>query len=185
MSQTDNGKYLVMRKDSIGNKQFHVNADPDTWLRPDGLLGNTYEGSEIDNNLENEWYNSLSSTMKAAIQTTSIKQASYSNDSPDAKQETGYNGQVYNTISRHAFLPSVDEIGKVVDLKNPDKVKAFLNGTTIWTRDSRQLDGYSVMDISADNNKLDSWYTDDGYEGKGVCPAFVIDLSLVNYSVVK
>lgn len=185
MSQTDNGKYLVMRKDSIGNKQFHVNADSDTWLRPDGLLGNTYEGSEIDNNLENEWYNSLSSTMKAAIQTTSIKQASYSNDSPDAKQETGYNGQVYNTISRHAFLPSVDEIGKVVDLKNPDKVKAFLNGTTIWTRDSRQLDGYSVMDISADNNKLDSWYTDDGYEGKGVCPAFVIDLSLVNYSVVK
>lgn len=185
MSQTDNGKYLVMRKDSIGNKQFHVNADPDTWLRPDGLLGNTYEGSEIDNNLENEWYNSLSSTMKAAIQTTSIKQASYSNDSPDAKQETGYNGQVYNTISRHAFLPSVDEIGKVVDLKNPDKVKAFLNGTTIWTRDSRQLDGYSVMDISADNNKLDSWYTDDGYEGKGVCPAFVIDLSLVNYSAVK
>ena len=185
MSQTDNGKYLVMRKDSIGNKQFHVNADPDTWLRPDGLLGNTYEGSEIDNNLENEWYNSLSSTMKAAIQTTSIKQASYSNDSPDAKQETGYNGQVYNTISRHAFLPSVDEIGKVVDLKNPDKVKAFLNGTTIWTRDSRQLDGYSVMDISADNNKLDSWYTDDRYEGKGVCPAFVIDLSLVNYSVVK
>lgn len=131
MSQTDNGKYLVMRKDSIGNKQFHVNADPDTWLRPDGLLGNTYEGSEIDNNLENEWYNSLSSTMKAAIQTTSIKQASYSNDSPDAKQETGYNGQVYNTISLHAFLPSVDEIGKVVDLKNPDKVKAFLNGTTI------------------------------------------------------
>lgn len=179
MSQTDNGKYLVMRKDSIGNKQFHVNADPDTWLRPDGLLGNTYEGSEIDNNLENEWYNSLSSTMKAAIQTTSIKQASYSNDSPDAKQETGYNGQVYNTISRRAFLPSVSEIGKVVNLKNPDKVEAFLDGTHIWTRDSCQEEASYAEYLNAYGG-LSSYDVDFSIS---VRPVLVIDLSKVNCTV--
>ena len=175
IEQKDNDKYLVIRKESIGNKNFQSTP------RADGQNQNTYEGSKIDNYLENNWYNSLSSTMKAAIQTTSIKQASYATyNDPDSKQETGYNDQVYNTIDRHVFLPSVSEIGKVVDLKNPDKVKAFLNGTYLWTRDSSLGDAHDAEYLSANNGSLDSSYV---LARNGVRPVFVIDLSKVNYTV--
>lgn len=183
LEERKNNQALVMTASSIGNKAFQSSYDGNTYLRTDGQNANTYEGSEIDNYLENDWYNSLSSTMKSAIQPTSIKQASYATyNDPDSKQETGYNGQVYNTISRHAFLPSVREIGKVVDLKNPDKVKAFLNGDYLWTRDSCQGDAHYVEYLSAYRGSLDFGYVD---RARGVRPAFVIDLSQVDYYVVK
>lgn len=183
LEERENNQALVMTASSIGYRQFQSDYDSSTYLRPDGQNANTYEGSEIDNYLENEWYNSLSSTMKAAIQTTSIKQASYATyNDPDSKQETGYNGQVYNTISRHAFLPSVDEIGKVVDLKNPDKVKAFLNRTSIWTRDSLQDLADFAEYLSSNYGSL---HFGNVVITNGVRPAFVIDLSQVNHSVVK
>lgn len=179
LEQKENNQALVATASSIGDKAFQSDYDFNTYLRPDGQNANTYEGSKIDNYLENEWYNGLSSTMKTAIQPTNIKQASY--DDNKAEHETGYNGQVYNTISRHAFLPSVSEIGKVIDLKSPDKVKAFLNGAIIWTRDSNQSSnsrglflGYYGISIST-----------DVYSEYGIRPTFVIDLSQVNYSVVK
>lgn len=180
LEQKENNQALVITKES--SNQLYQSTS-----RSDGQNKNTYEGSEIDNYLENEWYNGLSSTMKAAIQTTSIKQASYSTGSdPNSKQETGYNGQVYNTISRHAFLPSVSELGKVVDFNNPDKVKAFLNGATIWTRDSFQGDASTVETISGENGSLNNVPTEYYYHYYCYArPAFVIDLSQVNYSVVK
>lgn len=177
LSQTDDGKYLVIRKDSIGDRAFQSELDWGSGLRPDGQNAGTYEDSEIDNYLENNWYNSLSSTMKSAIQATNIKQASYYNG---AEQEIGYNGQVYNTISRHAFLPSVSEIGKAVDLKNSDKVKAFLNGTNIWTRNSYQGGADGAESLSAYGGRL---FDDSLYYTFGVRPAFVIDLSKVDYTV--
>ena len=177
LEQKENNQALVMTASSIGKKVFQSGA------RPDGQNQNTYEGSKIDNYLENEWYNGLSSTMKASIQTTNIKQVSYAIDTdPDSKQETGYNGQVYNTISRHVFLPSVSEIGKVVDLKSPDKVKEFLNGTGIWTRDSYQCYSTAAEYLPAYDGSL---CNDIVNNSNGVRPAFVIDLSQVNYSVVK
>ena len=175
LEEHENNQALVMTADSIGKRAFHP-GDRDDQL-------SIYEGSRIDNYLENEWYNGLSSTMKAAIQTTNIKQASYAIDTdPDSKQETGPNGQVYNTISRHAFLPSVSEIGKVVDLKNPDKVKMFLNGIDIWTRDSYQGSANGVEYLTA---YIGSLYNQGARSKLDVRPAFVIDLSQVNYSVVK
>lgn len=174
LEEHGNNQALVMTASSIGKREFQLSA------RSDGQNDNTYEGSEIDNYLENEWYNSLSSTIKVAIQKTNIKQASYatSND-PDSKQETGYNGQVYNTISRHVFLPSVSEIGKAVDLKNENKVKAFLDDTSIWTRDSYQGTSYGVECLHAIYCRLGS-----GITGFSARPAFVIDLSKVDYKTV-
>ena len=173
LEQKENNQALVMTADSIGHKKFQSNS------RTDGQNQSTYEGSEIDNYLENEWYNSLSYTMKSVIQATNIKQASYSNDSPDTKQETGPNGQVYNTISRRTFLPSVSEIGKVVNLKNPDKMEAFLDGTHIWTRDSCQEEAYYAEYLNAYGG-LSSYDVDFSIS---VRPVFVIDLSKVNYTV--
>lgn len=177
LEKRENNQALVMTASSIGNKKFQSTD------RSDGQNKSTYEGSEIDSYLENDWYNSLSSTMKDAIQTTSIKQASYADPSdPDSKQETGRNGQVYNAISRHVFLPSVSEIGKVVNLKSSDKVKKFLNGTSLWIRDSCQGFSNYAEFLNADYDRLLNEYV--GY-ARGVRPAFVIDLSKVNHSVVK
>lgn len=180
LEQKENNQALVITKER--SNQLYQSTS-----RSDGQNKNTYEGSEIDNYLENEWYNGLSSTMKAAIQTTSIKQASYATATdPDSKQETGYKGQVYNTISRHVFLPSVSEIGKVVDLKSPDKVEAFLNGDSIWTRDSYQGNASSAEYLNANYgsllNSIGSRYVNYAINAR---PAFVVDLSQVNYSVVK
>ena len=181
LEEQENNQALVMTVSSIGDKRFQSNYNFNTGLRPDGQNANTYEGSDIDNYLENDWYNSLPSTMKAAIQSTSIKQASYATyNDPDSKQETGYNGQVYNTISRHAFLPSISEIGKAVDLKNPDKGKAFLNGDYLWTRDSWQGDAGFAEFLSPNFGGLS---INPAGTKNGVRPTFVIDLSQVNYKV--
>lgn len=176
LEKQGNSQALVMTASSIGSKEFNSMTP-----RTDGQGVETYEGSEIDNYLENKWYNGLSSTMKAAIQSTNIKQDSYEYDYTDRqyiKQETAYNGQVYNTISRHVFLPSVSEIGKVVDLKSSDKVKAFLNGIDISTRDD---DGRSaVIFLYASSGKLNGHGVNNYI---GTRPAFTVDLSKVDYKV--
>ena len=168
-----------MTASSIGSASFEFHER-------DGQYYNTYEGSKIDKYLENEWYNSLSSTMKAAIQPTNIKQVSYDSMSYGkriiyTKYETGPNDQVYNTISRHAFLPSVSEIEKAVDLKNSDKVKAFLNGNNIWTRDSCKRAIGAVWYLNTSNGSLDSDGTGFYHDMR---PTFVIDLSKVDYTEV-
>ena len=181
LEQRENRQALVTTTSSIENINFQIDLEGNEYLRPDGQNRNTYEGSTVDNYLENEWYNGLSSKMKSAIQITNIKQVSYKQfDDPNSKQETGYGGQVYNTLSRHVFLPSVEEIGKVVDLKNPDKVKAFLKGTHIWTRDSYKGLQNNAEYLSATEGCLHRKFVNNL---SGTCPTFVIDLSKVDYTV--
>ena len=43
--------------------------------------------------------------------------------------EKGYNNTTYNTISRHVFFPSVEEVPNLVALNNVNKVYDFLKGT--------------------------------------------------------
>ena len=119
VERKESGKYLVMTTRNIENRSFQSTN------REDMECQNVYEGSEIDVYLENEWYNNLSSAMKVSIQSNNIKQVSYIQtfDNSNIKDETGYTGEPYNTISRHVFLPSVEKIGCITDLKNPDKVK--------------------------------------------------------------
>lgn len=177
IEQKENNKYLVMMNKSIGNLRILQSGS-----RSDGQNVNTYEGSTIDEHLENDWYNGLPSSLKAAILPINIKQASYAtkNDS-NSKQEAGPNGQIYNEINRHVYLPSVDDIGKVVDLKNLDKVKSFLNETSIWTRDSFQGIAFYMEYLDAYSGSLD--YNSVGYF-YGVRPAFVIDLSKIEATAV-
>ena len=178
LEERENNQALVITVKSENQFYFQYSA------RSDGQNKNTYEGSEIDNYLENTWYNNLSSTMKAAVQPTSIKQASYSDGAdPNSKQETGYNGQVYNTISRHVFLPSVSELGKIVDFKDPDKVKAFASWN-MWTRDSFQGDATTVEAISNEGKELCNVPTEYYYYYCYTRPAFTVDLSKINATVV-
>lgn len=183
LDNNDGDKRLVISKDEICQKAFQSK------VRSDGKPQNTYEGSEIDNYLENEWYNNLSSTMKSAIQLSKIKQSSYSKEkysytidpSLSSKQETGYNGQVYNTLNRHVYLPSVSEIGYIVDLNNPESMKSFLS-KYIWTRDSYQPTQNYVINLSpTSGNVVRDIPENDGNE---IRPTFVIDLFEADATVV-
>jgi len=246
MSQTDNDTYLVIDGESLGNMQYQPNVDADgnykvgtyetpNETRPDGQYSNTYEGSYIDNYLENTWYKQLPEKLQKAIQTTDIKQASYryfasnpkwrwfdpnggSNNNwyynegttenpkwviytkgnvPDDAQgayplncwkysEKGYNNTAYNTISRHVFLPSVEEVSNLVDLNNANKVYNFLKGTNdslynMWLRDSYTSLPRHAMHLIYYNCSLDNYDVTNPWID--VRPAFVIDLSKVDYTV--
>ena len=248
MGQTEDGNYRLISGTSIGNMQYQPNADSDgnyvtgkyeipNEKRPDGQYSNTYEGSYIDNYLENTWYKQLPEKLQKAIQATDIKQAAYNNTSsnpkwrwfdpnggssydwyynegttenpkwvvyhkanyPDDAQgvyplncwkqsEKGYNNTTYNTISRHVFLPSVEEVSNLVDLNNANKIYSFLKGTNnslyhMWLRDSNTNSPSDVLYLHNTVRSMSNGYGVT-FPWIGVRPAFVIDLSKVNATVV-
>ena len=248
MAQTDDDDtYMLIDGESLGNMQYQPNVDSDgnykvgTYetpdeKRPDGQYSNTYEGSYIDNYLENTWYKQLPDKLQKAILATDIKQAAYNNTSsnpkwrwfdpnggsngdwyynegttenpkwviyykaniPDDAQgvyplncwkysEKGYNNTTYNTITRHVFLPSVEEVSNLVDLNNANKVYNFLKGTNnsvnhMWFRDSNSSSPRYAMNLGYGGRSLDNSYVTNPWIG--VRPAFTVDLSTVSVSVV-
>ena len=247
MAQTDDDTYMLIDGESLGNMQYQPNVDSDgnykvgTYetpdeKRPDGQYSNTYEGSYIDNYLENTWYKQLPEKLQKAILATDIKQAAYNNTSsnpkwrwfdsnggsngdwyynegttespkwviyynaniPDDAQgayplncwkysEKGYNKTTYNTISRHVFLPSVEEVSNLVDLNNANKVYNFLKGTNnsvthMWLRDSNSSSPRIAMFLHYHNRSM--YHYNVTYAWFGVRPAFTVDLSTVSVSVV-
>lgn len=247
MSQTDDDTYMLIDGESLGNMQYQPNVDSDgnykvgTYETPDekrsdGQYSNTYEGSYIDNYLENTWYKQLPEKLQKAIQATDIKQAAYNNTSsnpkwrwfnpnggennnwyynegttenpkwviyykasfPDDAQgaypfncwkysEKGYNNTTYNTISRHVFLPSVEEVSNLVDLNNANKVYSFLKGTNnsvnhMWLRDSNSGSPRRALYLYCDIRSVNLDHVT--YTWIGVRPAFTVDLSTVSASVV-
>ena len=242
MGQTEDGNYRLISGTNIGNMLYQPNVDSDgnykvgTYeipdeKRPDGQNSNTYDGSYIDNYLENTWYKQLPDKLQKAIQATDIKQVAYNNTSsnpkwrwsgtdwyynegttenpkwviynkaniPDDAQgayplnywkysEKGYNYATYNTISRHVFLPSVEEVSNLVDLNNANKVYNFLKGTNnslyhMWFRDSNSSSPCSTVYLIYADRSMDSSTGYVTYNWVGVRPAFVVDLSKIDYSV--
>lgn len=247
MAQTDDDTYMLIDGESLGNMQYQPNVDSDgnykvgtyetpNEKRPDGQYSNTYEGSYIDNYLENTWYKQLPEKLQKAILATDIKQAVYNNTSsnpkwrwldpnggsngdwyynegttenpkwviyykaniPDDAQgayplncwkysEKGYNNTTYNTISRHVFLPSVEEVSNLVDLNNANKVYNFLKGTNnslynMWFRDSSSSSPRHAMYLYCYNRSMH--YHNVSISWIGVRPAFTVDLATVSVSVV-
>lgn len=183
IERKDKDKVLVMNTKNARIGAFYSDAF-DNRVRPDGQYSNTYENSDADKYLENTWYNYLSSTMKSAIQPVNIKQVSYG--TPAYGEEK--NDTEYNTINRHVFLPSVEEIKMLIDTSNPEKVKAFAADNDgndwcgAWTRDSSQYKPTYAME-------LDWWKSSGGissgsahYNSLYIYPTFVIDLSKVDYT---
>lgn len=99
--------------------------------------------------------------------------------------DLGYNGQSYNTIKRHVYLPSINEIAELVNLNSANKVYDFLKGTNnqlefMWLRDSAH---YTPMNSAYLHYKIRSFNTYIVTDTTmGVRPAFVVDLSKIDYS---
>ena len=103
------------------------------------------------------------------------------------KNEKGYEGQTYNTITRHVYLPSIEEISNLVDLNDGNKTYAFLKGTNhslnhMWLRDAHTISPHKAVNLHYGIHSLSS--RDVTYPLIGIRPAFVIDLSKVDYTKV-
>ena len=174
-------KYLVISKDAIGKRVYCEDYDSNTYLRKDGKYANTYEDSEIDNYLENVWYKQLSVRLQNAIDVTEIKQASYKFTNGNfVKQETGYNNEIYNKIYRHVYLFSTEELSSLVNMSNGGNVNEFIHHDTTWTRDSYQTYGNHVINLNSDGG---TWSANKVENSLAIRPAFVIDLSKIDYTV--
>lgn len=105
------------------------------------------------------------------------------------KKKIGYEGQTYNTITRHVYLPSVEEISNLVDLNNANKSCAFfkriINNSShqAWLRDACSASPNLVVTMNGSAHSLDG-YQKVSTPWYGVVPAFVIDLSKVDYTKV-
>lgn len=102
------------------------------------------------------------------------------------KNEKGYDGQTYNTITRNIYLPSVEEISNLVDLNDANKTYAFLKGTNnslnhMWLRDASSISSRDAMILYYDHLSLGNNFVTDPWFG--VRPAFVIDLSKIDCTV--
>lgn len=193
LQHKERNKYLLLKRKVVGMRAFNESYDSNTYLRSDGKYTNTYENSEIDKYLENDWYERLSNEVKNAIQISDIKQTVYNSPSNmfDSTlddwsiSDVGYNAQTYTVLQRHVYLPSMEELGRFINLNNKDTIKTYLktvNDTeiySIWTRDVDSKKA-NALHLNAFYGCLDNSPTQYTYH---IAPAFVIDLSKIDYTV--
>lgn len=188
-------KYLVMSMDFIDARIFQEYTLPFS-TRDDEEIINAYKGSNIDKFLEN-MYQKMPQNVKNAIIPVEIQQDVYVKDGTTVKRNREI--PAYRKVSssdnivRHIFLPSIEEIGKAIDLDDEDTVLDFLHEAgdrlrhkDIWTRD-RLLFGEEnwntntvVMTIM---QHFCSVFFDDAQTTHGVRPALVVDISKLNEEV--
>lgn len=189
-------KYLVMSMDFIDARIFQGYTSPFP-TRNDGKIINAYNGSDIDKFLENI-YQKMPQNIKNAIVPVEIQQDVYIKKGTMLKRNREI--PAYSKVSssdsivRHIFLPSIEEIGNTIDLDDEDTVLDFLHEAgdslrhkDVWTRD-RLLFGEEswntntvVMTIM---QHFCSVFFDDVQMIHGVRPAFVVDISKLNKDVL-
>lgn len=182
-------KYLVMSMDFIDARTFQEYDSPFS-VRDDEKAINTYSGSDIDKFLE-DMYQKMPQNVKNAIIPVEIQQDEYVREGTTVKRNREI--PAYSKVSssdsivRHIFLPSIEEIGNAIDLDDEDAVLDFLHEAgdslrhkDIWTRD-RLLFGEeswntntAVMTIM---QHFCSVFFDDVQMLHGVRPALVVDIS--------
>ena len=193
LQHKERNKYLLLKRKVVGMRAFNESYDTNTYLRSDGKYTNTYGNSEIDKYMENDWYERLPNEVKNAIQISDIKQTAYNSPSNMfdstlddwSVSDVGYNAQTYTVLQRHVYLPSMEELGQFINLNNKDTIKTYLktvNDTeiySIWTRDVDSKKA-NALHLNAFYGCLDNSPTQYTYH---IAPAFVIDLSKIDYTV--
>lgn len=171
--------------------------------------GQTYENSILDTYLNTTWYNTLSSTAKAAIIDKTFRQDSWyfgTQGNPvyqGIRGGTGYqisldNASYGNEIIRHCYVLSVQDVLDYLEV-TPQMTQAdttladvnvwtmFWNSTTshsgnLWLRSARTTsNNNSAFYVTGNNGNLSFSSTD--YTGGVVRPAFQIDLSKIDYTI--
>ena len=184
-------KYLVMSMDFVDARIFQKYTLPLS-IRDDGKVINTYNGSDIDKFLE-KLYQEMPQNIKNAIIPVEIQQDEYIREGTMVKRNREI--PAYSKVSssesiiRHIFLPSIEEVGKAIDLDDEGTILDFLHEAgdslwckDIWTRDKLISDGdnTAVMTIM---QHFCSVFFDDTQITHGVRPALVVDISKLNKEV--
>lgn len=213
MASYGGSKYLVIERDSIGNEPYRT-AGAGCQAGDKDSCDNTYENSELDTYLNTTWYGNLSSAMKDAIVDAEIYQEFYthkddsstcydknsssrvgdygrhplSTDWDDSGRSQTWSGATSNTITRKVFLPSIKEISTMgVDLDNYVSTRSFLTESSgsmvnLWTRDGDATDREFEVVLGYNHGSPNRFSI---LARIGARPAYVIDLSLVNYEKVS
>lgn len=136
---------------------------------------NNYTISTIATYLDDYYYNSLDPKIKSAIVETTIQQKASSTGYEYSKNSPTWTGETKDAGTHKVFIPSWDEVTKAYG-STLDELKAYaLDGQT-WLRDTY---GSYVLYVFNDGG-LNGY---DLYFGYFVRPTFVLDLSIVNYTV--
>lgn len=184
-------KYLVMSMDFVDARIFQKYTLPLS-IRDDGKVINTYNGSNIDEFLEN-MYQEMPQNIKNAIIPVEIQQDEYIEEGTMVKRNREI--PAYSKVSssesiiRHIFLPSIEEVGKAIDLDDEGTVLDFLHEAgdslwrkDIWTRDKLISDGDNIA-VMTIMQHFCSVFFDDAQITHGVRPALVVDISKLNKEV--
>lgn len=184
-------KYLVMSMDFVDARIFQKYTLPLS-IRDDGKVINTYNGSNIDEFLE-KLYQEMPQNIKNAIIPVEIQQDEYIEEGTMVKRNREI--PAYSKVSssesiiRHIFLPSIEEVGKAIDLDDEGTVLDFLHEAgdslwrkDIWTRDKLISDGDNIA-VMTIMQHFCSVFFDDAQITHGVRPALVVDISKLNKEV--
>lgn len=136
---------------------------------------NNYATSSIATYLDGEYYNSLPETIRNAIVETSIQQKNINRKVEiNGSWSVMYSG-TQTTSTHKVFLPSWNEATKVYGRSRED-LKNFPNSSYTWLRDSYASSNVLFVD---NNGNLRN---DSPHDSDYVRPAFVLDLSKVEYT---
>lgn len=224
------GELLTMNLDGNGNKQYRVlsindkiakvlgmsdistsqvyNATSKTGIFINGATGQLYAGSDLDTYLNTTWYNTLTSTAKAAIVPESRTQYMYRYyDEPNTANTPTYTYQYQNNLGdtdyenanlidsilvgdRNVFALDLKDIfdyfGKVCITKN-ELMELWTNQTSFvfvseewWLSSAESLANHSKGAWQVNGR----WYLTFGSIdlANAVRPAFNIDLSKISYT---
>ena len=80
----------------------------------------------------------------------------------------------------------MEDIYNIVDLNNANKIRDFLNSTDnhlnyIWLRDAYSNSSQTAIYLDYNTRSMDNYYVTS--KAMGIRPAFVIDLSKIDYTV--
>ena len=201
----DNKRYYIVKQ--TGNNKFLIVQDAGEFKYTDCLSYNAqkidsddynvYENSYVDNYLENTYYPSLSEQLRNAIELAEIKQVSYNaggdnssglimhSDNPDfeIKYDTNFKGQKYNTLKRHVYLPSVEDmasLGKYAKGMYVTRDSVHTNPSFYWISGLNAYDGFIT-----DSDSNSGFSSIPNHVNKFTYPSFIVDLSKVDYELVK
>ena len=101
-------------------------------------------------------------------------------------KKDAFDNEIYSSISRHVFLPCVEDVNNIVDLNNANKIRDFLNGTDnhlnyMWLRDAYSNSPQTAIYLDYNTRSMDNYYVTS--KAMAIRPSFVIDLSKVDYTV--
>lgn len=172
------GKEYTVIEQVEGNK-YKVLAPVSSTHKFDAS-SNNYATSEIATYLDGEYYNNLDASIKSAIFETSIQQKVSSTGYDNGKNSPTWTGETKNAGTHKVFIPSWDEMTIAAGGTDKATLKTFLNSKYVWLRDTY---GSHVLVVDGNGYLYGGYPYSVSYGDCFVRPAFVLDLSKVEYTI--